>query len=41
MLAIFAIGWGITLTLEVTGGGFDPDTLTLNLAFTGSWSSGR
>lgn len=35
MLAIFAIGCAIALTLAVVKGGFDPDTLTLYLAFTG------
>jgi hypothetical protein len=35
MLAIFVIGCGIAVTLEVAKGGFDPDTLTLYLAFTG------
>ena len=35
MVAIFVIGCGIAVTLEVAKGGFDPDTLTLYLAFTG------
>jgi hypothetical protein len=35
MVAIFVIGCGIAFTLEVAKGGFDPDTLTLYLAFTG------
>jgi hypothetical protein len=35
MVAIFVIGCGIALTLAVGKGGFDQDTLTLYLAFTG------
>jgi hypothetical protein len=35
MVAIFVIGCAIALALEVAAGGFDPDTLTLYLAFTG------
>jgi hypothetical protein len=35
MVAIFVIGCGIALTLSVAKGGFDQDTLTLYLAFTG------
>ena len=35
MLAIFAVGCGTAVTLEVTTGGFGPDAMTLLLAFTG------
>jgi hypothetical protein len=35
MVAIFVIGCAVALTLAMVKGGFDPDTLTLYLAFTG------
>ena len=35
MLAIFVVGCGTAVTLEVTAGGFGADAVTLYLAFTG------
>jgi hypothetical protein len=41
MVAIFVVGCGIAVTLEVGAGDFGQDAVALYLAFTGLWSSGR